>query len=49
MARKVTSLELTLEHNKDYVDKFNNLITDGAQGAADCGQRSPLKHYEDAA
>jgi hypothetical protein len=48
MARKVVSLELTMGHSKDYVDKFKNLITDGAQ-CADCGQRSQLKHKEDAA
>ncbi len=42
------SLELMLGHNKDYVKKFKNLITDGAQ-CADCGQRSQLKHKEDAA
>ncbi len=39
MARNVLSLELTLEHNKNYVDKFKSLLTDGAQ-VADWGQSS---------
>jgi hypothetical protein len=33
MARKVMSLELTLEHSDDSAHKFKNLSTDGAQGA----------------
>ncbi len=32
MARKMMSLELTLEHSNDSAHKFQNLSTDGAQG-----------------